>query len=105
MLPAAEQLAEYLQTIDLRDAEIPIIQNVDVKVRTDSEEIKKSLVEQLHQPVRWSETIIELKSKGVDKIVECGPGKVLTGLCKRIDRTLDARALFDIDSLEQALSD
>lgn len=104
MAPAADKLAERLQSLDLKEAEIPIIQNVDVALRRDGAGIQAALIQQLHQPVRWVETINKIQSLGVTRVIECGPGKVLTGLIKRIDRTLETQAVYDPPSLDAALA-
>jgi [acyl-carrier-protein] S-malonyltransferase len=104
MHEAADQLAERMEQMQFSEAEIPIIQNVDVIQRTSPDEIKKALLEQLHQPVRWVETIEKIRLMNISTIVECGPGKVLTGLIKRIDRSIEVAPVFDIKSLESALN-
>jgi [acyl-carrier-protein] S-malonyltransferase len=104
MHEAAERLAERMEQVQFSEAEIPIIQNVDVIQRTSPDGIKKALLEQLHQPVRWVETIEKIRSMNISTIVECGPGKVLSGLIKRIDRSIELAPIFDIKSLESALN-
>lgn len=103
MKPAADALQERLESITIKSPDIPVIHNVDAKMRTESEEIKKALIDQLHQPVKWVE-VMQAIAKESDQIIECGPGKVLTGLCKRIDRQLICHPVFDQTSLEKALS-
>ncbi len=105
MSDAAERFALTLEQIPFSQAHIPVVQNVDAKPRSDANEIKQALLQQLHQPVRWVETIEYLGAKGVGRIIECGPGKVLTGLIKRIDRSLKVHAVFDKDSLDAALNE
>ncbi len=105
MRDAAERFALRLGQIPFSQANIPVVQNVDAKLRSNPNEIKQSLLQQLHQPVRWVETIEYLGAKGVGRIIECGPGKVLTGLIKRIDRSLKVHAVFDKDSLDAALNE
>lgn len=104
MKSAADKLAGRLQQVTFTDAEVPIIQNVDAKARTDAGGIMDALIRQLHEPVYWSRTIEKMKAEGVTRVVECGPGKVLTGLCRRIDRAMDAQAVYDQESLDSALS-
>jgi [acyl-carrier-protein] S-malonyltransferase len=84
MKPAAERFAKYLQNIKIQSPKISVVNNVDVKINHNSEEIRDALVRQLYNPVRWVETIEFMIKQGVDTIIECGPGKVLTGLNKRI---------------------
>jgi len=104
MLAAAQKLELRLDQVCFSDASVPVVQNVDSGMRTDMGAIKKALVEQLHQPVHWYESIEKMKTtKGITQVVECGPGKVLTGLCKRIDRGLGAAAVYDPASLHKAI--
>ncbi len=84
MKPAAELLQQKIANIHFSPAQIPVINNVDVVVETDPEAIKRALIKQLYQPVRWADTISSANKQGVEQYFECGPGKVLTGLCKRI---------------------
>jgi [acyl-carrier-protein] S-malonyltransferase len=93
MKPAAEQLANTLNSTRFHAAEMPVINNVDVAMETDPEKIRDALIRQLYSPVRWVETIQALKEQGVGHLYECGPGKVLSGLVKRIDRDMAARPL------------
>ncbi len=103
MQPAANQLKDYLSDIELRTPKTAVIQNVDVKAYTDEKQIKDALYRQLFNPVRWVETIQHIISNGVNTFVELGPGKVLAGLNKRIDRKTPCYAIYDIKSLEQTL--
>ncbi|RLJ17543.1 [acyl-carrier-protein] S-malonyltransferase [bacterium endosymbiont of Escarpia laminata] len=103
MKPAAERLAEQLQEIVIEMPSIPVLHNVDVAVAADTGAIRARLAEQLHHPVRWVETIQSISERGIDKIVEAGPGKVLTGLNKRIDRKLTGFAVLNSDTLNAAL--
>jgi [acyl-carrier-protein] S-malonyltransferase len=104
MREAADRLGHHLETIRFMDARIPVLQNVDGMERTDSIQIRKALLTQLYQPVQWRRSIMKMAETGITRIIECGPGKVLTGLCKRINRDLDAMALFDPASLQAALA-
>lgn len=88
MRPAAECLKEKLKNITFKSPEIPVINNVDVKIENDPEKIKIALVKQLYSPVRWVEIIQFMRAQGIATIVECGPGKVLAGLIKRIDKEI-----------------
>jgi [acyl-carrier-protein] S-malonyltransferase len=101
MKPAAERLAEVLSDIDVSMPAIPVIHNVNVGIANNADSIRQMLVEQLYSPVRWTETVQRMQSDGVSLLVEAGPGKVLTGLARRIDRKLDAMPLFDPASLEK----
>ena len=102
MKPAAEQLREKLAGVQLAAPRIPVINNVSVAVETDPERIRKALYQQAFGAVRWVECIEALKARGLNTIVECGPGKVLAGLVKRIDPDLTGVALFDPASLAAA---
>jgi [acyl-carrier-protein] S-malonyltransferase len=103
MKPAADQLAETLNATSFHAAEMPVINNVDVAMETAPEQIREALIRQLYSPVRWVETIQALKEQGVSHVYECGPGKVLSGLIKRIDRDIAARPLETGEAFEVAL--
>jgi [acyl-carrier-protein] S-malonyltransferase len=102
MKPAAARLRERLDAIEVRKPSIPVIQNRNVEASSDPARIRDALVEQLDHPVRWVETVRYLGHKGVTRIVECGPGKVLTGLSKRIVPDIEYIALQDTASLAAA---
>ncbi|UGA55781.1 ACP S-malonyltransferase [Vibrio sp. VB16] len=102
MQPAADRLEIALQDIEFNTPAIPVINNVDVVAETDPEKIKNALVRQLHSPVRWTEGVQQMSDDGVEKLYELGPSKVLTGLTKRIVKTLTAAAVNDCASLEAA---
>ena len=99
MRPAAEKLREKLSGVDLLPPQIPLLNNIDVAVETTVERIRDALVRQAFGPVRWVECVQAIKARGVTTIVECGPGKVLAGLVKRIDPELNGVPLFDPVSL------
>jgi [acyl-carrier-protein] S-malonyltransferase len=99
MKPAAEKLAEYLKKITVLTPKISVIQNADVLAYTDSDKIKDGLVRQLYSPVRWVETVQEIYAQGVNQAAECGPGKVLTGLTKRIAADFTCVALTSNEAL------
>jgi len=104
MRPAADKLAEQLQSTKFFAPELPVINNVDVSAESDPDSIRGALVRQLHSPVRWSETVRALAADGVSTLYECGPGKVLCGLTKRIDRGLDAKPLENDAAFQNALT-
>jgi [acyl-carrier-protein] S-malonyltransferase len=104
MRPAAERLSGYLERVAVAAPTITLVNNVDVAARALASEIKDALVRQAASPVRWVETIQKMKEMGVTHILECGPGKVLAGMVKRIDGALQSYALADRASLEQALA-
>jgi [acyl-carrier-protein] S-malonyltransferase len=102
--PASDRLRDYLAKITFSAPQIPLINNVDVAVLTDPEAIKDALVRQAAAPVRWVETVQKIAADGITDVVECGPGKVLMGLTKRIDGNLVGDAIFDQASLDSVLS-
>jgi [acyl-carrier-protein] S-malonyltransferase len=102
MKPAAEKLREALGGVALAAPAIPVVNNVDVAVREDADAIRDALYRQAFGAVRWVECVQALKARGVTHIVECGPGKVLAGLTKRIDPELVGAAVFDTASLVEA---
>jgi [acyl-carrier-protein] S-malonyltransferase len=104
MKPAGEKLRLYFEKISFLENKIPVINNVDVRVETDPAKIKDALVRQAASPVRWVEIIRAMAAQGVTHVVECGPGKVLAGLVKRIDPNLQGMAAADRASLEAALA-
>ena len=104
MRPAADQLLKHLVNISIATPAIPVLHNTDVKTHPEPAAIRVALAKQLHTPVRWVETVQALKAAGVERVVECGPGKVLAGLAKRIDDSLPAVAVFDEASLAAALN-
>lgn len=104
MRPAADVLAQVLAQVRLDAPQIPVVNNVDVKIENDPEAIRQALVRQGWHPVRWVETIQFFAAQGVTHVIECGPGKVLTGLVKRIDANLVVLPAYDPASIEQALA-
>ena len=103
MKPAAERLAEAVQEVVFRAPAIPVLHNVNVDQATDPAAIRQLLVEQLFRPVRWVETVQQIAVRGAELAIEAGPGKVLTGLIKRIDKSLTVLPVFDPVSLDNAL--
>ena len=99
MKPAAEKLKARLADTPFAAPRIPVINNIEVSVETDPERIRAALYEQAFGPVRWVECVQAIKARGITTIVECGPGKVLAGLCKRIDPELTGLALYDTATL------
>lgn len=104
MRPAAEKLAEYLRGVIVKVPNAPVIQNADVSSFLSDEEIRRALVQQLYRPVRWIETIQVIATQGVSTIIECVPGKILTGLNKRIEGNLNCLAITDTSSLVSAIA-
>ena len=103
MKGASEQLADAMAAIEMQKTDMPVIHNVNVQAAADADEMKSLLAEQLFKPVRWVETIGAMADDGVDTIIEAGPGKVLSGLGKRINRSLNSLPVIDPASLEKAL--
>ena len=101
MKPAAEKLRVALADVALAAPQIPVVNNVDVAVQQDADAIREALYRQAFGPVRWVECVHALKARGVTHIIECGPGKVLAGLTKRIDPELVGAALFDPATLAE----
>lgn len=105
MQPAAEQLAVYLENIQINTPKIKVLHNVDVQSHTDAAAIKDALVRQLYSPVLWTQTVNQLVAQGITQAAECGPGKVLAGLSKRINKEASCVALTkqaDIDAFVAA---
>ena len=104
MKPAAERLRQQLDSVDFVPATIALINNIDVAVEVDVDRIRDALYRQAFGPVRWVECVQAVKARGVMAIVECGPGKVLTGMVKRIDPEMTGMAVFDPTTLADAKS-
>jgi [acyl-carrier-protein] S-malonyltransferase len=102
--PASEKLKGYLANIEFKVPTIPVINNVDVEILNDPAAIKDALVRQAAKPVRWQETIQAMAFQGITQVVECGPGKVLAGLTKRINDQLTGVPVFDDASLNEVLA-
>lgn len=102
MKPAAEKLRERLASTAIQAPRIPVVNNIEVKVETDPGRIRGALYEQAFGPVRWVECVRAIQARGVDTIIECGPGKVLAGLVKRIDANLASAAVYDPATLAEA---
>ena len=99
MKPAAEKLAEALQDVVIHTPQIRVIHNADVAAYDDADKIKDALVRQLYSPVRWTETVNALVAEGIAESAECGPGKVLAGLAKRINKEAACTALTNAEQV------
>jgi [acyl-carrier-protein] S-malonyltransferase len=99
MKPAAEKLAEYLKSVTISTPQTPVIHNADVAAYSESDKIKQALVRQLYSPVRWVETVQTIHAQGITNAAECGPGKVLAGLTKRIVAELPCAALTNNEAI------
>ena len=104
MQPAAMRLQQYMQDISFNAPRIAVINNVDVASYADPARIKEALVRQAYNPVRWSDTIRSFAAQGVTHVAECGPGKVLAGMTRRIEASLESLALVDLTSIGQGIS-
>ncbi|HKT93701.1 MAG TPA: ACP S-malonyltransferase [Paraburkholderia sp.] len=102
--PASDQLRDYLANVTLNAPQIPVVNNVDVAFETDPAKIRDALVRQAAGAVRWVECVQAIAAQGATHVVECGPGKVLAGLTKRIDGNLVGASVFDPKSLDEALA-
>jgi [acyl-carrier-protein] S-malonyltransferase len=104
MLPAADKLRARLASVPVQTPQIEVLNNVDVRSERDPQAVKQALVRQAASPVRWAETIRAMAQAGVTHVIECGPGRVLAGMTRRIDPTLQSLVLADRESFEQALA-
>ena len=104
MAPAGDQLAALLDDVALSDARVPVIQNVNAAPATDAAIIRDNLLRQLVSPVRWSASMTTMASRGATAFVECGPGNVLAGLARRIDRSLTVHGIGTLAGLDAALA-
>jgi [acyl-carrier-protein] S-malonyltransferase len=105
MTSAADEFAARLAQVEIRSPRIPVIQNVDAAAHADPVAIRDNLGRQLYSPVQWVRSVQAMGAQGVTRIIEAGPGKVLAGLCKRIDKAIDAVAVHDTASLDSALTE
>jgi [acyl-carrier-protein] S-malonyltransferase len=105
MREAANRLSESMADMHWHDPKLPVVQNVDAEVHEGPQAIRDALVRQLYLPVQWTGCVQALAARGITRIAECGPGKVLAGLVKRIDKTIDARALGNPGEFETALNE
>lgn len=103
MKPAANNLKSALDDLQMKDALIPVIANVNAQAVTDKETIKQLLVEQLYSPVLWEDSVRTLIESGVTHFIECGPGKVLSGLVKKIDRSVTVMPVYDEETLNAVI--
>lgn len=104
LAPAAEALRDYLSAVAIQAPQISVVNNVDVAVESDPDRIRDALARQAMRPVRWVELVLKLQAEGVTTIIECGPGKVLTGLVKRIAPEMQLFNIVDQASLDQTLN-
>jgi [acyl-carrier-protein] S-malonyltransferase len=105
MKDAANELRNSVDSIEFRMNDVKVIHNVDAQYSKNIEEIKSKLVKQLYNPVLWTSSVLEMRKLGVEKLIEAGPGKVLSGLTRRIDKSLSASAIIDVNSLKSTIED
>jgi len=105
MKQAASEFKNSIDSVDFKMSDVKVIHNVDANYASDINEIKSKLVEQIHMPVLWTDSVIKMKESGVEKLIEVGPGKVLTGLTRRIDKSLSASAIIDVNSLKSTIEE
>jgi len=102
MRPAADKLRERLESVEFAEPQVPVINNIDVAIEVDADKIRDALFRQAFGPVRWVECVQAIKARGVQTLIECGPGKVLAGLARRIDPEMSGTAMFDPATLAEA---
>jgi len=105
MKEAAAKFKTFIESVEFKAPNRKVIHNVDADYAVDIIDIKAKLVEQLHMPVLWTDSVIKMKESGVEKLIEVGPGKVLTGLTRRIDKSLSASAIIDVSSLKSTIEE
>ena len=101
MKPAGERLEKALEEISVSDLKIPVVTNVEAEANTSKDRVKELLVAQVSSPVRWEESMRKMVGKGIEQVVEIGPGKVLSGLMKRIDSRVETKNLEDLQTLKK----
>jgi [acyl-carrier-protein] S-malonyltransferase len=105
MKEAAAKYKTYIDRVNFKAGNVKVIHNVNADYAGDIEYIKDKLVEQLHMPVHWTDSVNKMKDSGVEKLIEVGPGKVLAGLTRRIDKSLSASAIIDVSSLKSTIEE
>ena len=105
MKEAAAKFKTFIESVEFRAPNRKVIHNVDADYAGDIIDIKSKLVQQLHMPVLWTDSVNKMKESGVEKLIEVGPGKVLTGLTRRIDKSLSASAIIDVSSLKSTIEE
>jgi [acyl-carrier-protein] S-malonyltransferase len=105
MKKAANEFKNSIENVEFRLSDVNVIHNVDAEYSNNIDEIKSKLVEQLYRPVLWTASVLKMKELGVEKLIEAGPGKVLSGLTRRIDKSLSASAIIDLSSLKSTIEE
>ena len=104
MRPAADRFRAVLDAVDFRAPDMPVVHNLDATMSVDAATIRQKLMRQIYSPVRWTECVTTIRSHGVDRLLECGPGNVLAGLARRIDRSLDVVGIGTLEGMRSALA-
>ena len=105
MTIVAQEFAESVDMVNIKIGNVNVLHNVDASIAEDINEIKSKLVKQLYKPVLWTTSVQKMKQLGIEKLVELGPGKVLAGLTRRIDRSLSASAVIDTATLQSTIEE
>ena len=105
MTDAAEEFKTSVDTVNFQLGDVRVIHNVDAETANDTNQIKSNLVDQLHKPVLWTLTVLKMKKLGIEKLIEVGPGKVLAGLTRRIDKSLSGTAIIDTATLKSTIKE
>lgn len=105
MIDAAEEFKTSVDTVNFQLGNVRVIHNVDAEATNDTNQIKSKLVDQLHKPVLWTSTVLKMKKLGIEKLIEVGPGKVLAGLTRRIDKSLSGTAIIDTATLKYTIEE
>ncbi len=104
MRPAADRFRAVLDAVDFRAPDVPVIHNLDATMSADAAAIRQKLMRQIYSPVRWTDCVTTIRGHGVDRLLECGPGNVLAGLARRIDRSLDVVGIGTLEGMQSALA-
>ena len=105
MKEAAAKFKTFIESVEFKAPNRKVIHNVDADYAEDIIDIRAKLVEQLHKPVLWTDSVNKMKESGVEKLIEVGPGKILAGLTRRIDKSLSASAIIDVNSLKSTIEE
>ena len=104
MRPAADRFEAVLDAVDLRAPDMPVVHNLDATISSDAATIRKKLMRQIYSPVRWRDCVATIRSHGAERLLECGPGNVLAGLVRRIDRSLEVVGIGTAEGMQSALA-
>jgi len=105
MTDAAEEFKTSIDTVNFQLGNVRVIHNVDAEAANDTNQIKSNIVDQLYKPVLWTSTVLKMKKLGIEKLREVGPGKVLAGLTRRIDKSLSGTAIIDTATLKSTIEE